>query len=202
MSDAEKIYTIEELKDKLTEKERVFCHQYIIDWNGARSARVAGYKEDSVYEIASQNLRKLHIKQYINLIKNNLEEESGITKLRQLNELAKIAYSNISMLHNDWIELTRWSEIVDNNPDLLAAVESIDTKTETKVYKTDGYDEQEVEIKYVKIKLYSKIQAMESINKMMGYNSPDKVDLTTKGKAITPISIVFKDFENFENGQA
>jgi len=84
-------YTLEELQKKLTEKERIFCHQYIIDWNGARSAREAGYSETSAREIASQNLAKLHIRQYINLIKNNLEEEAGISKLGNLKILIGMA---------------------------------------------------------------------------------------------------------------
>lgn len=169
-------YTLEELKAKLTPKEKIFCHEYIIDWNGSRSARVAGYSENSITEIACQNLAKLHIKQYIAFIKDNLEEEAGISKLKNLKELAKIAYSNISHLHDNWIELTDWEQIKENNPDCLAAVESIDTKTEKKTYATDGDSEYEVETKYVKIKLYSKQQAIATINEMMGYKAPVKME--------------------------
>lgn len=172
----QKQYTLEELKAELTEKQRIFCHEYIIDWNGGRAARVAGYSENTCYEIASENLRKPQIKQYIDLIKNNWEEESGISKLRNLKELAKIAYSGIAHLHDNWIELSDWELIKENNPDAMSAIESIDTKTETKIYKTDGDDEQEVEIKYVKIKLFSKTEAIKTINEMMGYKSADKIE--------------------------
>jgi len=196
MSDEVKQYTLEELKVKLTEKERVFCHQYIIDWNGARSARQAGYSEDTAKEIASQNLTKSHIQQYIAFIKNNLEEEAGISKLRNLQELAKIAYSCISNLHDDWIELTNWNEIKEANPALLSAIESIDTKTEYRTYKTDGDDEVNAEIKFVKIKLFPKTTAIDLINKMLGYNLPVKSDITTNGNSITPTTIVFSDFQN------
>lgn len=175
MSEA-KQYTLEELKAKLTDKEKVFCHQYIIDWNGARSARAAGYSEDSAKEIASQNLTKDHLKQYINFIKNNLEEESGITKLRNLKELAKIAYSNIAHLHDNWIELTDFEVLKSDNPDALSIVEVIDSKTETKTYNRGEVNETDVEVKYVKIKLPSKVTAIDLINKMMGYNQPDKVE--------------------------
>jgi len=170
-------YTLEELKAKLTEKERIFCHQYIIDWNGARSAREAGYSEKTCAVIACENLIKPYIKQYISIIKENLEEESGISKLRNLQELAKIAYSCISNLHDDWIELSNWDEIKAANPEVLSAVESIDTKTEYRKYKTDGDSETEAEIKYVKIKLYSKTIAIDVINKMMGYNSSEKIEV-------------------------
>ena len=61
-------YTLDELKEKLIEKEWLFCHEYIIDWNGSRAARVAGYSEDSAKEIAHGITRKSHIKQYIKFI--------------------------------------------------------------------------------------------------------------------------------------
>lgn len=175
-SEEERIYTLDELKAKLTQKERIFCHEYIIDWNKARAARVAGYSEEIAKQIGYENLTKPYLQQYVAFIKNNLEEESGITKLRNLKTLANIAYSNISHLHNSWIELTDWETIKDENPNALAAVESIDTKTETKTYKTEGGLETDVEIKYVKVKLYSQTEAIKIINDMMGYKEPDKVD--------------------------
>jgi phage terminase small subunit len=166
----EKQYTFEELKKKLTNKERIFCHEYIIDWNGARAAKQAGYSEKSIYEIAYQNLIKLHIKQYINYIKNNLEEESGISKLRNLKELAKIAYSSIAHLHNTWIEKKEFDSLTD---DQKAAIETIETKTVTM-----NYDESTKEVEYVKISLYSKQAAIQEINKMMGYNAAIKTEIS------------------------
>ena len=165
--DAENKYTLKELQDKLTEKERIFCHQYIIDWNGARSAREAGYSEKTCAVIASENLTKPYINQYIDFIKNDFEKEAGISKLKQLNELYKIAYSSIAHLHNTWIELKDFESLTD---DQKAGIESIETKTENRTV-----DESLIEIKYVKIKLYSKTTAIEQINKMMGYNEPEKL---------------------------
>ena len=175
-TEEEKVYTLKELKAKLTEKQRIFCHEYIIDWNATRSAKKAGYSEETAYSIGHENLTKPEIQQYINFIKNNLEEEAGITKLRNLKELAKIAYSNISHLHDNWIELSDWEVIKEDNPEALSAIESIDTKTETKTYKTEGGLETDVEVKYVKIKLYSKSDAIKTINEMMGYKAADKIE--------------------------
>ena len=94
MNDENKIYTLKELKDKLTEKERIFCHQYIIDWNGARSAREAGYSKNTCRETAYENLTKPHIQQYIEFIKDDIEKEAGITKLKQVNLLLSIIEDN------------------------------------------------------------------------------------------------------------
>ena len=100
-------------------------------------------------------------------------------------------------MHDSWIELTDWEVIKDENPNAMAAIESIDTKTETKVYNRGEITETDVEVKYVKIKLYSKTAALEMINKMLGYNLPEKKEITGKdGKDLMPVSIVFKDFSN------
>lgn len=191
-TEEEKVYTLKELKAKLTEKERIFCHEWIIDFNGARSARKAGYSEDSIYNIASDNLRKPHIEQYIAFIRHNYEEESGVSKLRNLKTLANIAYSNISHLHDSWVDLADWETLKETNPDALSAIEVIDTRTETKTYKTDGGLEADVEIKYVKLKLSSQTEAIKIINDMMGYKSAEKIDL----RVLDPIKIEFTDFKN------
>lgn len=190
ISDPEKIYTLKELKAKLTEKQRKFCHEWIIDFNATRAAKKAGYSEETAYSIGHENLIKPEIEQYIAFIRHNYEEESGISKLRNLKELAKIAYSSIAHLHDCWIELTDWEVIKADNPDCMDAIESIDTKTEYKSYKTDGGIETDVEVKYVKIKLYSKSDAIKTINEMMGYKSADKIDL----RVLDPIKIEFTDF--------
>jgi len=167
-------YTLKELKKKLTNKEKNFCHEYIIDWNGARAARKAGYSHKTCCEIATQNLSKLHIQEYIDYIKDDYEKECKISKTRQLNELIKIAYSNIAHLHNTWIELKEFEQLTDKEKQ---CIESIETKTEVK----KEYDKLEkeynsIDIKFIKIKLYSKLSAIEQINKMMGYNAPDKLE--------------------------
>jgi len=170
----DKKYTLNELKEKLTKKERIFCHEYIIDWNASRSARVAGYSEKTCSVIGCENLTKPKIKQYIDFIKDDIEKESGVTKLKQINELAKIAYSSISDLHDTWIELSEF-EILTS--DQRAAIESIDTKVIKKNLGTKD-DPDIYDVEYVKIKLFSKISAIAEINKMMGYNAPEKKELS------------------------
>lgn len=195
MTNTEKTYTKKELLKKLTPKEKKFSHQYIIDWNGSRAARVAGYSEKTCAEIAYENLMKPHIKQYIDFIKDDFEKESGVSKLRQLNELSKIAYTSIELIHDDWIELKNWEEIKKDNPEILAAVESIDTKTEERTIGNDC----DLETKYVKVKFFSKIQAITEINKMMGYNEPQKHDYTSNDGTMSPSQLTPKAAKAISN---
>lgn len=183
----DKKYTLKDLQNKLTEKERIFCHEYIIDWNGARAARVAGYEENRDRQTAYDMVTKSYIQQYIDFIKTDYEKECGITKIRQLKELTKIAYSSIAELHNKWIELKDFESLTNEQKN---CIESIETKTEVK-YKYDSEKEERipVNIEYVKIKLYNKLSALDQINKMLGYNEAEKHEIQT-----TPIKgITFKD---------
>jgi phage terminase small subunit len=174
---------------KLTPKMRVFCHEYVKDWNGSRAARVAGYKDDTASRIAYANLQKPHVKAYLEHIQADLAKLSGISAVKILDELSKIAFSSIAQLHNSWIELEAFEALTE---DQKAAIESIDTKTEIK----EGANGSSKTVQYVKIKLYNKIAAIESINKMLSYNAPTKTDVTTKGQAITPGAALTQDQVN------
>ena len=154
-------YTLEELEKKLTAKERAFCHEYIIDWNGARAARVAGYSEASIYSISSENLTKPYIQQYIGFIKDNIPSEAGISKLKLIKDLNSIASSNL--------------------PQIVAKIktEGIHSLTEDEQKVISEYEETR---NGIKIKVYDKRGAIQDILKAMGWNEADKLDLTSGGE--------------------
>ena len=49
----------------LTEKQKRFCDEYLVDLNGNQAAIRAGYSEKTAKQIAQQNLTKLDIQEYI-----------------------------------------------------------------------------------------------------------------------------------------
>lgn len=53
------------MDNKLTPKQRAFADYYIETGNATEAARRAGYKGKNINRIASENLSKLDIKQYI-----------------------------------------------------------------------------------------------------------------------------------------
>lgn len=50
---------------KMTEKQKRFCDEYLIDLNATQAAIRAGYSENTARQIANENLTKPYIRQYI-----------------------------------------------------------------------------------------------------------------------------------------
>ena len=57
---------------ELTAKQKQFCIEYLKDFNGTQSAIRAGYSKDTAAVIASENLIKPYIKEYIKILADEL----------------------------------------------------------------------------------------------------------------------------------
>lgn len=75
----------------LTDKQIRFCQEYIVDLNGTQAAIRAGYSQDTAGAIASENLTKPEIINYVNIIKNERAERTKITADFVLTGLKEIA---------------------------------------------------------------------------------------------------------------
>lgn len=157
---------------------RLFCQEYIFDWNGTRAYQAA--YPDAKYDSASVNatklLRNAKIQSYIEEIQKDLEKQAGLSRLKVLGELKKIAFTSIAHLHNTWITRKEFEELTEDQKDCISEIQ-------TKIIPTKHGD-----IEEVKVKLFDKHKAIDQINKMLGYNEPDKVDLTSKGQKISEMS--------------
>ncbi len=47
------------MSDKLTDKQELFCKEYLVDLNATKAAARAGYSEKTSQQVGSQNLSKL-----------------------------------------------------------------------------------------------------------------------------------------------
>ena len=59
----------------LTEKQKLFCEEYLIDLNATQAAIRAGYSEKTAYRIGADNLKKPQISEYIGERMRNKEDE-------------------------------------------------------------------------------------------------------------------------------
>ena len=166
----------------LTEKQKKFCLQYITHWNATRAAKEAGYSEATAYSIGSENLSKPEIQAYIEEIQADLEKTAGISRLRIIQELEKIAFTSIASLHNTWITRKEFEELTEEQK---AAIQEITTQTRMEKNPIEGG--MPIQVDYVKVKLYDKMKAVDTINKMLGYNAPEKIENVNPGKQVIKI---------------
>lgn len=72
----------------LTDKEAVFCLEYVQSWNATRAAIKAGYSKKTARQIGTQNLSKLHIQAEIQRIMDQVAM-SAQEVLARLSEQAR-----------------------------------------------------------------------------------------------------------------
>ena len=79
----------------LTDKEEKFCQEYVKKLDKAKAAVAAGYSKNSAKEIGYQTFTKIHIKERIAEIRQEIQEKLGIDEHSVLIELQSLAFWNI-----------------------------------------------------------------------------------------------------------
>ena len=162
---------------KLTIKQENFCNYYVECGNASEAYRRAynavNMKDKTIWERASKLLNENKVSTRVAELRRQANDMAKISKERILKELSNMAFSSISEMHNTWIERKEFDKLTDSQK---ASIKSISTKVLKKNIGTKD-DPQIVDVEFVKIELYDKIKAIECINKMLGYNEPEKVDV-------------------------
>jgi len=140
------------MKTKLTEKQKMFCKEYIKDLNATQSAIRAGYSEKTAAEIGRQNLMKLEIQAKIKELLNSRSERIKITADDVLKELWRIGTSDITeFLHKAEGETITLEDIKALPPGKRKLIKSIG--------KTGNG---------VKIELVDKLKSLELVGRHLG----------------------------------
>jgi len=77
-------------KKKLTDKQKMFCKEYLIDLNATQAAIRAGYSEKTAKDIGCQNLAKLYIQEYIQKAMDKRGKKIELTSEYILNNIMEI----------------------------------------------------------------------------------------------------------------
>lgn len=88
---------------KLTEKQKRFVQEYLVDLNATQAAIRAGYSKRTAYKTGHENLHKGEIAAEIAKRAQKKADGLEITQERVLRELARLAFSQL----NDFLE---WDE--------------------------------------------------------------------------------------------
>jgi phage terminase small subunit len=73
----------------LTDKQKRFCEEYMIDLNATQACIRAGYSQDTANVQGAQNLSKLNIQEYISELQKSKSNELNIT----FNDIATGVYN-------------------------------------------------------------------------------------------------------------
>ena len=161
----------------MTNAQKRFCDEYLVDLNATRAYKVA-YSRCKKDETASVNgsklLRNTKVQEYISKKQKEIEKRTEVTQDMVIQELAKIAFLDIRKLYTENGQL---KNIADIDSDTAGAISSLETLEEY-----DGYgDDREKIGDTKKVKVLDKTKALELLGRHLGIFN-DKLDVNIKEK--------------------
>lgn len=169
---------------KLTIKQEKFCIKYVECGNASEAYRYAydclKMNEATVWKRASELIQNGAVKGRIEYLKKHLAEAAGISALKIVNEHKKIAFSDATRIRSGWMELKDFEALTDEEKACIQAVE-----TKTTIRKDPDGDT--IEDVFVRVKLYDKQKALDSLTQILGFNAPVKNEHS--GPDGTPIPV-------------
>lgn len=155
----------------MLEQHQRFADKYFETLNGAESARYAGFAEGTARAEACRLLDRDDVKDYLIKLRVILAEKTGISQQKVLQEIAKLAFSDIRNYYTGDDVLKPITDLDDNEAAALASV---------KMYQE--YSQGEPIGINKEIKLYNKLDGLEKLARHLGLyekdNSQSRIDLT------------------------
>jgi phage terminase small subunit len=159
---------------KLTDKQEMFCKEYLIDLNATQAAIRAGYSKKTAKEQGCENLTKPNIQIKIAELKESRSKRVEVDSDYVLKEL-------LNWADGDYTELMLLTakQIKELSPEIRRLITGFKRVTR----RIPGTDEQEVQIE---VKFIDKQKAMEMIARHIGFyekdNEQGKTDVVIKNE--------------------
>jgi phage terminase small subunit len=77
-------------ESKLTERQKMFCKEYIVDLNAKQACIRAGYSEKTAKQIGSENLSKPYLQEEIARLMKSREERVKLTADKVLEDIERV----------------------------------------------------------------------------------------------------------------
>lgn len=138
----------------LTEKQKLFCEEYLVDLNATQAAIRAGYKSPNAYQIGAENLRKPQIQEYLQEKQQERSKRTEITADFVLKELAAIASTRItdvvnvlnrpiamedgSVINVPYVCVKNTAELTDAQKSAIASIKQTKNGVEIKMHDKVG----------------------------------------------------------------
>lgn len=160
----------------MTDKQKRFCDEYLIDFNATRAYKTvytSCKKEDSARKAGSRLLTNVDIKNYIEEMSEEKQKETKITQQMVLDELAKIAFFNIKDIYNENGTLKQINELDDNTAKAISSVKVLQRAGSMKINIDSDRKDEEVPIEHIpeqiiQIRTNDKKGALELLGKHLG----------------------------------
>ena len=155
-------------KKKLTDKQRTFCEEYMIDLNATQACIRAGYSEKTAMEQGYQLLQNTSVSTFIQNLKSKRSEKTEITAEEVLKELYNWAYGDFTEL----MEMS-FEDIKKLPKDVRRLITGFDKSTTT--FGEDGKKE------VFKVRFVDKSKAMDMIARHISFYAPEeKINLNVE----------------------
>ncbi len=161
----------------MTDAQKRFCDEYLIDLNATRAYKVAYpkcKKDETANAASSRMLRNVKVQEYISEKQKEIEKRTEVTQDMVIKELAKIAFLDIRKLYTENGQL---KNVADIDSDTAGAISSLETLEE---YEGYGDDREKIGDTQ-KVRLLDKTKALELLGRHLGIFN-DKIDVNVKEK--------------------
>lgn len=147
----------------MLDQHKRFADKFFETLNGSKSAIYAGFAEASARQEASRLLDRDDVQSYLQELRDAASEKTGITAARVLEEIGRLAFSDIRNYYKGDNQLI---PVTDLDDDAAAALASVKTFEE---FTPDGDPIGTSK----EIKLYDKLAGLEKLAKHLGLYEKD-----------------------------
>ncbi len=153
--------------EKLNEKQKRFCEEYLVDLNATKAYIRAGYSEKGAAVSACKLLINTNVSEYIRILREKQQESTGVTAQMVIQELIKVGFSNVQDFIGEKNTILDLSKIGRDKAAAIKSVKKIVTEVGEEVVKTT-----------VSYEAYDKIAALEKLGKHLGIFEADNSQKT------------------------
>lgn len=139
----------------MTERQKRFCEEYLIDLNATQAAIRAGYSPKTANEQGCQVLANISVRARIDEALAERSKRTGVNQDRVIRELARVAFANAT----DVVDFETAELIQSATSDDTAAIASVKVKT---IPTSDGLGIER------EIRMADKLKALELLGRHMG----------------------------------
>ncbi|MGW8285766.1 MAG: terminase small subunit [Candidatus Deferrimicrobiaceae bacterium] len=140
----------------LTGKQAAFVREFIKDFNGTQAAIRAGYAKRGAHTEANRLLRKAEVQAELEKAQQRAAKRADITVDRIIEEYARVAFALMSDVASWGPDGVTFKDSSDLDPEVVAAIAEV------------SEDADKLGNRLLKVKLHSKLQALEKLGKHLG----------------------------------